>query len=191
MSRVRLRTALALAVATPIFAGIGNIGWSFAGDLYERGRLWWILKNEPFKVQVSKKFGELSAVAGFQCLLVRFGEEKYLQILGTEKDKIDGQRRLELIPVTLSTEGGNYFLEFTLPIHPFLGTQFKLFANPTSGVSAESAKQQLQALTEDLDDVTVGGTHADKVYFLLKKFWPTKAEGILDGKVVNNFVAPR
>ena len=175
----------------PILAGIGNFGWTYAGEYYEHWRLSRLLTDVRFKIPVAKEFAQLAAFGEVQCLLVRYGEEKYLKDLGTEKDKLDGQRRLSLIPVTLSREPEGTFLEFTLPVHQYLGTQFKLFATPAKGSRVDDLKRDLDKLTTDIEDVAIGGTRQDKVYFLVKKFWPTKAEGILDGKIVNNFVAPQ
>jgi hypothetical protein len=188
--RLTFRQTLILAAATPLLAGVANLTWTFAGEVYEQFRLASLLTQSRFKIPVDPQFARLTTLYDIKCLLVRYGTEQYLKGLATEKDKLDGQRRLDLLPVKLTMDGGQHHLEFTLPVHQYLGTQFKLFATPKEGSSVADLKAELDTLTADLESVAVGGPRKDKVYFILKAFWQTSAEGIFD-TIQNNFVPPQ
>lgn len=189
--RLSFRQALIVAIATPVLAGIVSLTWTLAGDFYERVRLASLLTTAQFKIPVDAGFARLTTASEFKCLLVRYGSDHYLRGLATEKDKLDGQRRLDLIPVTLSVAGDKHYLEFALPIHKYLGTQFKLFATPKDGATVEALKKELEIQTADLEAVSIGGPRKDKVYFILKSLWQVTVEGIDKEENKNNFVPPQ
>jgi len=174
--------------------------------------LQWRVKAVRFQVLVNEQFRTLSTIADFHCLVTRYGADQALNdnVASTEKDKIDGQRQLRSIKVELKLENGLLFLSFDLPVHVYLGTQFKLYATAKDGHDVREIETEITKMSDstvlnekgrcpknfviqpDLDPthpaklmcVDRGGTQFQRVFFLIDKYYSTLTA---EGAISNNF----
>jgi hypothetical protein len=128
-----------------------------------------------------------------------------------KENKVDGQRQLTSVPVSLQAENAHFHLSFKIPVHAYLGTQFKLYATAKNGHDIQEVEEALKAVSDstvpnkdgdcpaqfvvqmDLDPhkpaktmcVGRGGTKFERVFFLVDKFRSTLSAG---GTITNNFV---
>ncbi|MGP0093074.1 MAG: hypothetical protein ACLPKB_24500 [Xanthobacteraceae bacterium] len=204
----------AAAISSALVPGLANVAWKIGGDLYDWGRLHLLIKTPTITMLVSPQFVEkLGKIADFHCLIIRYGVDDMFKAAAqaSDKDKVDGQRQFSIINVDLDTKRSRFLfklrsqLVFKLPIHPYLGTQFKLYATPKRKggtiMDVESALREISSNIEcpakfDLNTdpkspatslcVERGGSQMDKVYFLVDKFWFARAAG----DITNNYVPP-
>jgi hypothetical protein len=88
-----------------------------------------------------------------------------------------------------------------LPVHLYLGTQFKIYATPSNGIHIDQLEDSIKKISDERCDyepnknptlpakpmcVERGGRLYEKIYFLVDKFWSFKAS---DG-IRNNYVPP-
>jgi len=192
-------TALLGVVAT----GLANIAWKYAGDWYDEKLRATRIMPVHISILVSEELGKLGTIADFHNLITRFGVDEMFrdEAMATEQDKVDGQRQLLVKPAYLKSKSGNYYLEFELPVHLYLGTQFKIFATPKGDTDIGQLEMKLKEISDKQCDyepnkdpiipakskcVERGGTLYEKVYFLLDKFWRVKT----GGDILNNYVPP-
>jgi hypothetical protein len=162
-----------------------------------------------FKIPVKKDFAtKLGDITDFHCLIVHYGaNDEKLPATATDKDKNDYKRQFTSVPAHLRVGDDQNYLEFTLPVHQYLGTKFKLYATPKKG-SNVTVKDLLNKFDEvKLKDAGCtattrpgdnadkeaepfcaerGGTHWEKVYFLLDSFVVVPTSG----NIFDNFVPP-
>jgi hypothetical protein len=214
--RILLWIASAGAVlATALLPGWANLTWQFGGDLYQEVTIQGRLKTFHFEVPVEDDFKYVADVSDFFGLITRYGHDQAFrdQAMATEKDKIDGQRQLRSVKVDFRrTNDRHHYLIFDLPVHLYLGTQFKLYAKAKDKHSVQEVKDQLFRVSDktvlkgetcpnffrylpDMDQenaakimcVERGGTRFDRVFFLLNKFRYSLTGG---GSIPNNFATP-
>jgi len=197
------------AFLVPLAAAMVSLVWSFTTDLYEQGSLNRRVTPTPFKIPINKDFAtKLGDITDFHALIVHYGaNDKELPATATDRDRNDYKRQFTSIPVYFRVDDGQNFLEFTLPVHQYLGTKFKLYATPKKS-SKITAKDLLKKFEEaQLKDgickvtkrtwenadkeaepfcVELGGTHWDKVYFLLDWFGVVPTSG----GIFDNYVPP-
>jgi Protein of unknown function (DUF2934) len=125
--------------------------------------------------------------------------------LPTERDKIDGQRQLKSVQVSLQPKNGQYLLSFRLRVHRYLGTQFKLYATAKNPLAIQEVVKKLKDVSDkdenctdkfdvDFSDkptkimcVTQGGIRNEKVFFLVDKYNSARSA---EGRIINNFANP-
>jgi hypothetical protein len=126
----------------------------------------------------------------FQCLVIRYGTDQYIEKMASDIDRQNGQLQNKVIDIKTKTDPGSKETEFSLalPVHSRLGTQFKCFADIDETLSREdkdSLLNQLKAFLEStkiVSDVSISSSeHQHRVYFLLNRFGSvTTVDGFLN-----------
>jgi hypothetical protein len=183
--------------------------WQVGGHVYDTYSVE-LFRTDPteIRIPVSQPFYDsLHEIAEFHCVVVRYGTEEALRAgaLPTERDKIDGQPQLKSVQVSLQPKNGEYLLSFSLRVHRYLGTQFKLYATAKNPLAIQEVVKKLEDVSEkdencagkfDVDFsnkptkimcVTQGGIHNEKVFFLVDKYNSALSA---DGRIINNFANP-
>jgi hypothetical protein len=197
-------SALGTAVLTAFTTGLANVAWRSAGDLYDGLSLSRRVNDMSIRLRMRDELcRKLPAGAEFHNLITRYGVDDMFRdkAYATEQDQIDGQRQFLVKPASLEQGNGACYLVFELPVHAYLGTQFKIYAtakNPSDTAALEAALAKIGdprcdyepdkdfANPAKLTCVRRGGPFFEKIYFLLDKF-PVVTTG---GGVQNNYVPP-
>lgn len=148
------------------------------------------LKSNDVHLVFSDIPGALQGKINFGLLLVKFGTEQGLEQAKDEIANRDGAVLNEpLIPqeVRIDQSGRKCSINFTLPIHKILGTQFKFFVDAID----TSLVSELEAYLTDKGATDVGSSasgETQRVYFSIDK------EGLnlhrtRDG-ILNNYLFP-
>lgn len=128
--------AIAAAVGTSLLTAIVNLTWLCMRSI--RRRLRW--RTKTFRVSLGPRaagdmtinqanWRELSnSIHGFYVIAARFGTEEYLEKYASDEERAEGRWRLAIkkMPMRFDRKG-NAFLTLKIPVHKFLGTQFKCF----------------------------------------------------------------
>jgi hypothetical protein len=141
--------AIAAAVGTSLLTAIVNLTWLFMRSI--RRRLRWHTKT--FRVSLGPRaagdvtinranWRELSSsIHGFYVIAARFGTEEYLEKFASDEERAEGRWRLAITKVPVRFDGkGSAFLLLKIPVHKFLGTQFKCFV----AVRSDGDEQKLE-----------------------------------------------
>jgi hypothetical protein len=146
--------AIAAAVGTSLLTAIVNLTWLLMRSI--RRRLRWHTKT--FRVSLGPRdaagvvtinranWRELSSsIHGFYVIAARFGTEEYLEKFASDEERSEGRWRLAITKVPLRFDGkGNAFLRLKIPVHKFLGTQFKCFVAVRSDGDEEKLEARMQ-----------------------------------------------
>src|SRR5688500_13870115 len=134
--------------------------------------------------------------AKVHCLLIRYGNDTYLQQLASDQEKFEGRLRLEVeaFDLKLDRETSAYSGEIRLKVHRRLGTQFKLFFEVADQRDAERTARMLGRLDGVLDVSISHYGPRPKVWFLLEQYHVvTSTDGVRrEGgrEIRNNFYFP-
>ena len=146
--------------------------------------------RETFKIPISANYNDLTSRAQFRFMLVRYASDSvYNRLEGAQRTEARLQNRLFPVKLTEVPEPDKAMLIFRLPVHPTLGTQFKLYAIPKTPADIEPLKEQLSSVEEiALTDPSAGGEQ----WFLLKKeYFPRITTVDTDPSgIKNNYVGP-
>jgi len=145
--------AIATAVGTSILTAIVNITWLLMRSL--RRRLRWHTKT--FRVSLGPRAaGEVtinranwhelsSSIHGFYVIAARFGTEEYLERFASDEERAEGRWRLAITKISVRFDAkDNAFLVLRIPVHKYLGTQFKCFVAVRSDGDEEKLERRLQ-----------------------------------------------
>jgi hypothetical protein len=149
----------------------------------------WVLPRRTLQLQINAKYEVLARCATFKFMLVRYRTDAML-VRSKDRIPLEGKQRTEaklrtwIYPVRLrpapKSADEKATLIFHLPIHPELGTQFKLFAIPKSEKDIATVTDQLRSAEE----ITLEGPNpVGEIWFLLK---PDKFPGIMIIKTIRN-----
>jgi hypothetical protein len=187
--------AIAAVVGTSILTAIVNLTWLLMRSI--RRRLRW--RKETFRISlVPRAAGELtinranwselsSSIHGFYVIAARFGTEEYLEKFASDEERAEGRWRLAITKMPVRFDGkGNAFLVMKIPVHKFLGTQFKCFVAVRSDGDEEILEQRVRnweallrrcknivekAEPPEPDPIGRGGPQVhNRLYFLLGTF---------------------
>jgi hypothetical protein len=187
--------AIAAAVGTSLLTAIVNVTWLFMRSV--RRRLRW--RKKIFRVSLAPRaagevtinrtnWQELSnSIHGFYVIAARFGTEEYLEKFASDEERAEGRWRLSITNIPVRFDGnGNAFLVLKIPVHKFLGTQFKCFVAVRSDGDEEKLEQRMQsweallrrcknivekAEPPEPDPIGRGGPQVhNRLYFLLDTF---------------------
>lgn len=127
------------------------------------------------------------AIRGWYLLLVRYGTDDYLRSMAGPGDRHVGRPRYATLGMTLSlSPTGEVTLQWSLPVHRRLGSQFRCYIETRHGTTGPSV---LTGMLKHYDEIEVLEPEVEdpkRVYFLLKRFPViTTPEGIKQ-----NFVLP-
>ena len=127
------------------------------------------------------------AIRNWQLLLVRFGTDDYLRNMAGPGDRDVGRPRYATAAMSLSlSPTGEVILQWSLPVHRRLGTQFRCFIETRHGVAGPSVLTGMLKHYDEIEILDAAVENPQRVYFLLKRFpVVTTAEGIRQ-----NFVLP-
>jgi hypothetical protein len=145
--------AIAAAVGTSLLTAIVNLTWLFMRSL--RRRLRWHTKT--FRVSLGPRdVGEVtinlanwqelsSSIHGFYVIAARFGTEEYLEKFASDEERAEGRWRLAITKMSVRFDAkGNAFLVLKIPVHKYLGTQFKCFVAVRSDGDEEKLERRMQ-----------------------------------------------
>jgi len=187
--------AITAAVGTSLLTAIVNLTWVFMRSI--RRRLRW--RNKTFRVSlVPRAAGEVtinranwhelsSSIHGFYVIAARFGTEEYLEKFASDEERAEGRWRLAITKIPVRFDGkGNAFLMLKIPVHRFLGTQFKCFVAVRSDGDEDKLEQRMRnwevllprcknivekAEPSEPDPIGRGGPQVhNRLYFLLDTF---------------------
>jgi hypothetical protein len=187
--------AIAAAVGTSVLTAIVNLTWHFMRSV--RRRLRW--RTKTFHVSLGPRAaGEVtinranwhelsSSIHGFYVIAARFGTEEYLEKFASDEERAEGRWRLVIMKMSMRFDAkGNALLVLKIPVHKYLGTQFKCFVAVRSDGDEEKLERRMQnweALlprcknivekTEppEPDPIGRGGPQVhNRLYFLLSTF---------------------
>jgi hypothetical protein len=128
-----------------------------------------------------------SSIHGFYVIAARFGTEEYLEKFASDEERAEGRWRLAITKMSVRFDAkGNAFLVLKIPVHRYLGTQFKCFVAVRSDGNEEKLEQRVQnwesllprcknivAKAEHLepDPIGRGGPQVhNRLYFLISTF---------------------
>ena len=145
--------AIAAAVGTSLLTAIVNLTWLFMRSI--RRRLRW--RTKTFRVSLGPRaagdvtidranWHELSrSIHGFYVIAARFGTEEYLEKFASDEERAEGRWRLAITKVPVRFDGkGSAFLVLKIPVHKFLGTQFKCFVAVRSDGDEEKLERRMR-----------------------------------------------
>jgi len=187
--------AIAAAVGTSLLTAIVNLTWLLMRSI--RRRLRW--RKKTFRVSlVPRAAGEVtinranwhelsSSIHGFYVIAARFGTEEYLEKFASDEERAEGRWRLAITKMPVRFDGkGNAFLVLKIPVHRFLGTQFKCFVAVRSDGDEDKLEQRMRnweallprcknivekAEPPEPDPIGRGGPQVhNRLYFLLDTF---------------------
>lgn len=178
------KTGVIAAVGTVVNAAVRWAMNKITSRYYLRIKTYLLKANARLPDEISDK------KIKFQCLIIRYGTDQYIEKMASEIDKQNGQLQNRVIDILTTTNPDTKETEFTLalPVHSRLGTQFKCFADieeKLSPTEMDSLLNQLQTYlqsTKLVSDVSVSSSeHQHRVYFLLNRFGSVKtADGFLN-----------
>ena len=187
--------AIAVAVGTSLLTAIVNLTWLCMRSI--RRRLRW--RTKTFRVSLGPRAdGDVtinranwhalsSSIHGFYVIAARFGTEEYLEKFASDEERAEGRWRLAITKMPVRFDGkGNALLVLKIPVHKFLGTQFKCFVAVRSDGDKEKLEQRMrnwEALLPQCKDIVEkseppephpigrGGPQVhNRLYFLLDTF---------------------
>jgi hypothetical protein len=187
--------AIATAVGASLLTAIVNLTWLSMRTI--RRRLRW--RSKTFRVSLGPRaageatinranWDELSSsIHGFYVIAARFGTEEYLEKYASDEERAEGRWRLAITKMPVRFDGkGNAFLLLKIPVHKFLGTQFKCFVAVRGDGDEEKLEQRMRnweallprcknivekAEPPEPDPIGRGGPQVhNRLYFLLGTF---------------------
>src|SRR5215813_4320849 len=146
--------AIAAAVGTSLLTAIVNLTWLLMRSI--RRRLRW--RKKTFRVSLVPRVAsdvtinranwhELSSgIHGFYLIAARFGTEEYLEKFASDEERAEGRWRLGIkkMPMHFDAKGDAY-LVLKIPIHKYLGTQFKCFVAVRSDGNEAILERRMQS----------------------------------------------
>jgi hypothetical protein len=145
--------------------------------------------REMFKIQIGARYEELATCAKFKFMLVRYGVDDMLVHLPA-KQRTEAQLQTRIFPVDLGkgSTPDTAMLIFRLPVHPVLGTQFKLFAVPKIPGDIEALNERLNSANEIV--LTSPSPGGEEAWFLFRqekvpRFYTVKT---IPSGIENNYV---
>lgn len=189
-----LQTLYQILIGSAVVTTVINVVWfvisSILSAVARRTRL--RVKSHVFVLGNSitrKDYNELSRdIAGFYCLLVRYGTDEYLTKMASEQERFEGRQRLKLVPIRVAfNEEARALFTLKLPVHKSLGTQFKCFAEARSIEQVPIVVERLQKCEHASDVKQSDSYHRERVFFLLDQFI---AIDTIQPGVRNNYIFP-
>jgi hypothetical protein len=127
------------------------------------------------------------SIHGFYVIAARFGTEEYLEKFASDEERAEGRWRLGVSKMPLRFDAnGEAFLLLKIPVHKYLGTQFKCFVAVRSDGDETKLEQRMQhweallprcknvvdkAEPPEPDPIGRGGPQVhNRLYFLLSSF---------------------
>jgi hypothetical protein len=175
---------LVAAFLTAIVTAVATVTWKITNQLFFRfGEKFRVCETELQCNFGKSVFDKISHDKVF-LHIVKFGTDEYLSTLASELEKFDRRLRNKIRPATWDNE--NLSLLTMVPLHKFLGTQFKFFLTAPSFAEAEQIVSTLKECPNVSDcDISMDSTGFN-VYFLSTQFATTTT---ID-KFKNNFLSP-
>jgi hypothetical protein len=170
---VLLSTGVLTAVAGAVAGFIGRVAWSGATVTLNWLHSWWLRTTRTHTVALARK--KLPFDVGIlkpQCLIVRYGTDRYLRHLASDREKHDGrlQNRKIAVPITAHPDGSTTF-RLRIPDHKRLGTQFKCFVD----LQDDSRVAEVLEFLADCQSIlsperSASPLHPNRIYFLVSTF---------------------
>jgi hypothetical protein len=127
------------------------------------------------------------AVRGWYLLVVRYGTDDYLRNMAGPGDREVGRPRYATVAMALSLSAtGEVVLQWSLPVHRRLGTQFRCYIETRPDSTAPAVLTGMLKHYDEIDVLESAVENPRRMYFLLKRF-PIVATP--DG-IRQNFVLP-
>ena len=198
------KTALLVLLLTPLL----RVAWLAASSAYQRTVEWMGRRIERCPIALGplpvppRARSKLADEIPIYCLIVRYGDDGYLERLASDQERFEGRLRLEILcsKLKLDRESCTYSGTIPLKVHRRLGTQFKLFFEVEGPSQVRRYVSALSAMTDIVAEVTTskyGGK--TKVWFLLKCYHFTRIAnyasregggGGAEKQIRNNFYFP-
>ena len=127
------------------------------------------------------------SIRGWRVMVVRFGTEEYLRLLAGETDRNIGRPRHSSsgMRITLSASG-EAILNWSLPVHRRMGTQFRCYILTRKGGAGFSVLADILKHYDEIEVLQPDLPERKRIYFLLRHFPVIEsAEGVR-----NNYIAP-
>lgn len=128
-------------VLAPLIAFFIPIMWKLSSIPINLTREYFMRKTSLIEIDLNIKLdSESFKNATFKCLLIRFGTDKYIKDMASDREKHDGRLRNKTI------EGlyNNGKVIYSIPLHKRIGTQFKCYLEvPTKQEALDLEKKQM------------------------------------------------
>lgn len=82
-------------------------------------------------------------VKSMQCLVVRYGNDRYLTSVASARDRWEGRLQNKIIRIRERREGGKLLGKFSLKVHKRLGTQFVCAVDAIDEIAAKKIAAQI------------------------------------------------
>jgi hypothetical protein len=188
--------ASVLSVLVPVVTALAGVSWRITSAVSK----FLVLKvkmrvpRHTISLQCDKSVDDLRRLAEFRCLLVRFGTDLYLRDLASDQDREEGRTQLKKIKLAMQHDANdNPQVILKLPVHPTLGTQFKIYAEKKPDARMDDL---IAALNKAVEKGCIHGVDASdslypRVYFLVTKFATVPTiERVGSRRVINNYIFP-
>ncbi len=168
----------------PVAALIIPIVWNFASVPIAYLREKSMKKPSAVNINLDLNYTEHPELenARFKCLVVRYGTDEYIKSMANDQEKYDGRLRNDIIEI--DHQKGR--LDFVIPLHKRIGTQFKCFLEVESKEQAEKIVQNAKNFSGIYDLSLASSQHKNRVFFLLNDYGETTT---VDG-LKNNMIFP-
>ena len=111
-------------IVAPLIAFLIPFMWKLATILINWGREFFMQSNCLVEVNLNLNVdNKIFENTKFKCLLIRFGTDQYIKDMASDREKYDGRLRNKIIDGTLK----NGKVEYDIPLHQRIGTQFKCY----------------------------------------------------------------
>lgn len=169
---------LSTGVLTALAGFLGRIAWAAGTAVLAWLNSWSLRKVQRHSVGLARaKLPFDSGLIRPRCLIVRYGTDRYIEHLASEREKDDGrlQNRTIEIPIKVQADGSTSF-ELRIPVHKRLGTQFKCFVDVTDQAQVNTVLNFLGGCPSIVSpDLSSSPLHRHRIYFLLRDFATVKS----------------
>jgi hypothetical protein len=147
-----------IGVATTLIGGaLATVGSLAASSALWNTELWLNTESRHYRVDLGNKVTRVEfdnashKMANFQCLIVRYGANDYLTGMASPEERSFGYTQLKKVPMAIDFEmNGDAVLDFEIPLHKRLGTQFKCFIDFPG---TESDKDNMTSVIQRFDNI--------------------------------------
>lgn len=160
-------------VLTAVAGFVGRVAWAAATTALSWLHSWHLRTMTRHTVALARKQLPFDhRILKPRCLIIRYGTDRYIEHLASDREKQDGRLQNRVIDVPIQAHGdGSTTFRLRIPVHKRLGTQFKCF------VDVEDASRTSEVLeflancqTIASPDRSSSPLHPHRIYFLLRAF---------------------
>jgi hypothetical protein len=117
-----------IAGAAAILVAIARLAWSLVGYLLRVASFYLSRRISRYEIELGPIENVPRAISGIYCQIVRFGTDLYIEKMASDQERYEGRLQNKVRKLaTHRTADGRLVVQFRLPVHKRIGTQFKTF----------------------------------------------------------------